>query len=168
MKVLQVLLILVLCFAIAGCGTPGKSMSKVEYDYNITTDFTNIRTYDWHPESSYYTINQLDAVRIKTAVDAQLKAKGMENTSESPDFLIIVYGGARREYTTRWRGWDDDLWYEQGRLKLAFFDTRSNEIFWWAETRADVFYNMEPEEKNKVVDDAVMRIMAKFPPGSAN
>ena len=168
MKFLQLLLILALCFAVAGCGTLGKSMSRVEYDYNVTTDFTNIRTYDWHPDASTNKINLLDAARIKAAVDGHLKAKGMESTSRSPDFLILVYGGARREYTTRWRGWDDELWFEQGRLKLAFFDTRTNEVFWWAETRADVFYNMDPKEKNKVVDDAVMRIMDKFPPSASN
>ena len=162
MKVLQVLLILMLCLAVTGCGTPAKT--RVEYDYNVTTDFTNIRTYDWHPDASANKINQLDAARIRMAVDANLKDKGIENSTESPDFLILLYGGARREYTTRWRGWNDELWYEQGRLKLVFFDPQSNEIVWWAETRADVFYNMDPEEKNQVVDDAVMRIMAKFPP----
>lgn len=166
MRALHVLLILTICFATAGCGTLGKSMRRVEYDYNVTTDFTSIKTYDWYPASGDNKISQLDTVRIKSAVDSQLKAKGIENSSESPDFLIIMYGGARREYTTRWRGWDDELWFEQGRLKLVFFDTKSNEVFWWAETRADVFYNMEPNEKNQVVDDAVMRIMAKFPPSA--
>ena len=167
MKFLQALLILTLCFAAAACGTLGKSMNKVEYDYDVTADFTNIKTYDWHPKSGYNKIGQLDEVRIRTAVDYQLKTRGIENSSASPDFLIIVYGGARREYTTRWRGWEDELWFEQGRLKLVFFDTKSNQVFWWAETRADVFYNMDPEEKNQVVDDAVRRIMAKFPPGSS-
>ena len=167
MKFLQVLLILTLCLAVAACVTLGKSMNKVEYDYDVTTDFTDIKTYDWHPDAGYNKISQLDAVRIRTAVDYQLQTRGIENSSASPDFLIIVYGGARREYTTRWRGWDDELWYEQGRLKLVFFDTKSNKVFWWAETRADVFYNMEPEEKNQIVDDAVRRIMAKFPPDSS-
>ncbi len=167
MKILHILLISTLCFATAGCAPLGRSMSDVAYDYNVTTEFSRIKTYDWHPTAGATKIDQLNAVRIKSAVESQLEARGIRNSSESPDFLIIVYGGTSREYTTRWRGWDDELWYEEGRLKLAFFDTTSKQVVWWAETRADVFYNMEPEEKNQVVDDAVMRIMAKFPPNSS-
>ena len=141
-------------------------MDQVSYDYNVTTDFSSIKTYDWHSTSGTTNVNQLAAARIKSAVENKLQAKGIEYSSVSPDFLIIVYGGSSREYTTRWRGWDEDIWFEQGRLKLAFFDTKSNEVFWWAETRADLFYDMQPELKNNVVDDAVNRILAKFPPYS--
>ena len=164
MKVLHGLIILTLCLLAAGCTTPGKSMDEVAYDYNVTTDFSSIKTYDWHPTSGVNNLNQLTAARIRTAVDSELQAKGIEHSSATPDFLIIVYGGNSHEYTTKWRGWNDELWYEQGRLKLAFFDTTANQVIWWAETRADVFYNMEPDRKNKVVDDAVIRILAKFPP----
>lgn len=167
MKILHILLILMLCFLTACCITLGRGANEVDYDYNIRTDFTRVKTYDWHPTYGATNISQLDTVRIKSAVESELEARGIVYNSESPDFLIIVYGGSSREYTTRWRGWDDELWYEQGRLKLAFFDPGSNEVFWWAETRADVFYNMEPEEKNQVVKDAVTRIMAKFPPSSS-
>jgi len=158
---------LTLCLATAGCSTLGRSMDEVPYDYNVTTDFSSLKTYDWHPTSGGNNLNDLTAARIKSAVESELQAKGIEYASVSPDFLIIVYGGNSREYTTQWRGWDEDLWFEQGRLKLAFFDTKSNEVFWWAETRADVFYNMDPEYKNKIVDDAVNRILGKFPPDSA-
>ena len=164
MKVLRGLLILTLCLLAAGCTTPGKSMEAVAYDYNVTADFSSLKTYDWHPTSGGHNLNQLNAARIKSAVNSQLQSKGIEHSNVSPDFLIIVYGGSRREYSTKWRGWDDELWFEQGRLKLAFFDTESNEVFWWAETRADVFYNMEPDSKNMIVDEAVDRILAKFPP----
>jgi hypothetical protein len=164
MKIPYILLALALCFAAAGCAPLGRSISDVDYDYNVTTDFKRIKTYDWHPTSGTTKMNQLTTARVKQAVENQLNAKGIENSSESPDFLIIVYGGISREYTTRWRGWDDELWYEEGRLKLAFFDPASNQVFWWAETRADVFYNMEPDERNKVVNDAVTRILTKFPP----
>jgi hypothetical protein len=164
MKVLRVLLILSLCLTAAGCANLGKSMDGVAYDYNVTTDFSRIKTFDWHPTSGGTRLNQLTTARIKTAVVSELQAKGIEYSSDDPDFLIIVYGGNSREYTTKWRGWNDELWYEQGRLKLAFFDTTANQVIWWAETRADVFYNMEPDRKNKVVDDAVIRILAKFPP----
>ena len=91
MKVLDLLLILSLCLIAVGCATPGKSMEEVAFDYNVTTDFSSIKTYDWHPTSGGTNINQLTAARIKSAVDSKLQAKGIEHSSVSPDFLIIVY-----------------------------------------------------------------------------
>jgi hypothetical protein len=143
------------------------SKDAVAYDYNVTTDFSGIKTYDWHPTVGATNINQLTKARIRKAVGVKLAAKGIDHSNVHPDFLIALYGGSSREYTTRWRGWDDELWFEQGRLKLAFFDTGTNEVIWWAETRADVFYNMEPDDMTKIVDQAVERILTKFPPESA-
>lgn len=164
MKFIGVLLSLLLIVTTIGCQSMVVVYPEVDYDYNITTDFSNIKTFDWHPTSGGVKIDQLNMVRIKDTVDTQLKAKGVEHSTVAPDLLVVMYGGTTKEYTTRWRGWDDDLWYEEGRIKLAFFDPQSNKVVWWGETRADVFFYMEPEEKNKLIEQAVTRILSKYPP----
>ncbi len=164
MKLISAILSLLLLITTIGCQSAGVMYPDVDYDYNITTDFSNIKTYDWHPTSGGLKIDYLNMVRIKDAVKTQLKAKGIEHSSIAPDFLIVMYGGTTKEYTTRWRGWNDDLWYEEGRIKLAFFDPQSSEVVWWGETRANVFYYMEPEEKNQLIEQAVTRILFKYPP----
>jgi hypothetical protein len=164
MKTIGVLLGLLIMVSTIGCQTQRVLYPDVDYDYNITTDFSDIKTYAWHPTSGGVEVNHLTIARIQNAVDTQLQAKGMELSSKEPDFFIVMYGGTSQEYTTQWRGWDDNLWYDEGRIKLAFFDTQSNKVIWWAETRADVFFYMEPEEKDKIVADAITRILAKYPP----
>jgi hypothetical protein len=54
--------------------------------------------------------------------------------------------------------------YEVGRLKLALYDAKSNEEIWWAETRADLFHHMSPEEKDRMIAFAVHRILEYYPP----
>ena len=164
MKTIGVLLGLLLMVVTLGCHTQKVVYPDVDYDYNINTDFSDIKTYTWYPTSGGVKINHLTIARVKNAVDTNLQAKGMKLSSHEPDFYIVLYGGTSQEYSTRWRGWDDNLWFNEGRIKLAFFDTQTNKVIWWGETRADVFFYMEPEEREKVVDDAITRILAKYPP----
>jgi hypothetical protein len=164
MKTIGALLGLLLMVSTIGCQTQRVVYPDVDYDFNITTDFSDIKTYTWHPTSGGVKVNHLTIARVQNAVDSQLQAKGLEISLNEPDFYIVLYGGTYQEYTTRWRGWDDNLLYNVGRIKLAFFDTQTNKIIWWGETRADVFFYMEPEEKDKIVGDAVTRILTKYPP----
>ena len=167
MNNLRVLLIIFFMFIVFGCASMGKGPTDVVYDYDINTDFSSLKSYVWHPTTGGIKTNQLVIVRVKNAVEANLQTKGLELSTTSPDFFIVMYGGTRKQYTTSWRGWDTDLWFDEGRIKLAFFDSRSNDIIWWAETRADVYHDMPPEEKTTLVADAVTRILDKFPPKPA-
>ena len=164
MKTLRVLLILYLMIITAGCYSMGSVPAYVDYDYNVGIDFSSINSYNWHQISEGVDFDQLVMARVKKAVDTRLQGKGLQLSTDAPDFLITMYGGTRKEYTTEWKTWGAELWYEEGRIKLAFFDTRSNDLIWWAETRANVHFEMTPEEKDKIVENAVTRILDKFPP----
>jgi hypothetical protein len=164
MKPLGALLIVVLIGGTFGCNSHVGISPNVDWDYDVTRDFSRIKTYDWHAASGGIEINNLVLVRIKDAANTQLQAKGLEWSTNDPDILIIVYGGSRQQYTTRWRGWDDNLWYDEGRLKIQFFDPHAGAMIWWCETRADVYFQMPPEEMTQLVAKAVTRIIDKFPP----
>jgi hypothetical protein len=164
MKALGVLLVLPLLVATISCQTQKLVYPDVDYDYNVATDFSEIKTYAWRSGSGDSKIDKLNIERVRKAVNANLQSKGMEQSPHDPDFYIVLYGGTHNEYTLRWRGWDDNLMYSEGRIKLAFFSPRLNKMIWWGETRADVFFYMEPEEKDKIIGDAVTRILATYPP----
>jgi len=166
MNNLRALLIIFFLFIFLGCALTDKGPTDVVYDYDINTDFSSLKSYEWHTTTGGINTNKLVIVRVKNAVEEKLQTKGLELSPRNPDFFIIMYGGTRMQYTTKWRGWDADLWFGEGRIKLAFFDARSNEVIWWAETRADVYHNMPPEEKTTLVADAVTRMLEKFPPKS--
>ena len=54
--------------------------------------------------------------------------------------------------------------YNVGRLKLAMYDAQSNQEIWWAETRADLFHELTPAQKEAVVATAVQDILEYYPP----
>ena len=164
MTKLRTLLIIFFLFMFLGCASSEKGLTDVVYDYDITADFSSLKSYGWHRTTGGIRTNQLVIGRVKNAVETKLQTKGLGLSTHNPDFLIVMYGGTRKQFTTKWRGWDADLWLDEGRIKLVFFDARSNEVIWWAETRADVYYNMPPEEKTTLVADAVGRMLEKFPP----
>ena len=64
---------------------------SVSYDYDKSFELVQISTYDWLPIHKDANINNLDAERIQEAVNAELKAKGLNLTPENPDILIAVH-----------------------------------------------------------------------------
>ena len=97
--------------------------------------------------------------RIISAVDNQLASRGYRNVTSAPDFQIALFGIALEKLDS----WNYVV-YEEGRLKLSFYETQSGELIWWGETRARLKPDSLPEEKEQRVKDAVSRILEKFPP----
>ena len=161
-----IILMVLVAFSMVACMTPEIDKS-VRYDFNVNTDFNDIKTFNWHPTSSTLNMEHLTLERIKSAVKIGMTAKGFSAAKDSPDFLIVAYGGPEKVYTTKWLGdWSNDLYYERGRLHLSFVDPKSNQPIWWGETDAELKSYMTPDEKNEIIDDAIQRILSKFPPTS--
>jgi hypothetical protein len=106
--------------------------------------------------------------RIKTAIDTELMFKKLKKTSNNPDFLIAIYGVRSRIFTTVWRGPDEDLIVEKGKLILKFLDPKTHQVIWWAETRAILDPDIDPENKTDMLNEVVRRILQKFPPASSS
>ena len=106
--------------------------------------------------------------RIKTAITSELGSKNIRMTSNNPDFLISIYGVRSKIFTTAWRGPDEDLIVEKGKLILKFVDPKSNRVIWWGEARAILDPDMNPERETKMVNEVVQRILRKFPSASAS
>ncbi len=89
-------------------------------------------------------------------------AMGLKIAQQNPDVFLVMYGGDHKavDMTVMM----DYEVYTVGRLKLALYDAKSNEEIWWAETRADLFHHMTPEEKDRTIAFAVHRILEHYPP----
>jgi hypothetical protein len=151
----------------AGCATTAEISKGVNYDYNINFDFTKLKTYDLGPTPTTVGIEYLMMERIKTAIDTQLQTKNVKKTPRNPDFLVAIYGVRSKVFTTLWRGPDADLTVEKGRLILQFVDPETHRVIWWGETGAILDPDTKPADKTKMVNDAVHRILQKFPPASS-
>jgi hypothetical protein len=76
----------------------GARAQRVETDFDRSTDFSRYKTYAWreynlstqqHPENE-----KLIEQSLVEAVDAQLKAKGLKESRNNPDFHLSYRGGS--------------------------------------------------------------------------
>jgi hypothetical protein len=155
---------------------------NVKYDYDTKTDFASLKTYDWHPIPAKADIDRLNIERIKNAVDSQMAAKGLRKTPNNPDFLIASHVGSNEKviiddwgygygpYGGYWGGhWGPSggvsgYQYEEGSLILDFVDTKSKKLIWRGSAKAQVNSVKTPEKREKLIAEAVQKILEKFPP----
>jgi hypothetical protein len=168
MKVINKFLALGLMVLTVSCAVSVEIPKDVTYDYNVNVDLNNLKTYDLRPIPTTVGIEPLMVERIITAIDTELMFKQIERTSDNPDFLVVMYGVRSRLFTTAWRGPDEDLIVEKGKLILKFIDPKTNRIIWWAEARTILDPDINPQNRTDMVNEVVRRILQKFPPASSS
>jgi hypothetical protein len=180
MKGMKMFCLLICIGLIAGCSP----IYGVAYDYNKQIDFGKYKSYDWMPVPASASIDELVIARIKKAVDADLSAKGLVETTQNPDFLIAMHIGKKhRVQVEQWGygyygapGYWGGYWgpggvstyqYEEGSLILDFVDAGSKKLFWRGAAKAEVQNVNTPEKSEKLINEAVKKILSKYPPPPA-
>jgi hypothetical protein len=170
MKALSSLVGLCILVLTLGCASTTPVEHEVYFDYDVNFDFAKSKTYDWRTYPATLQVDQFARIRIEDAVNQQLATKGLRLSPNSPDLYVVMYEGKIKNFNLAALKVDYEV-YEVGRLKLVFFDARSGREIWWGETRADLFYQgtpeayqRTPEQKDKVINFAVARILEYYPP----
>ncbi len=162
---------------ISGCAT----VYDVKYDYDKQTDFAAFKFYDWMDVPDEASIDSLTINRIKKAVDNGLMAKGLIRSSDTPDFLIAEHTGSKEKVqVSDWgysygphRGYWGGYWgprnvstyeYEEGWLILDFVDAESKKLIWRGTAKAEIQNVDTPEKREKLINEAVEKILEKYPP----
>jgi len=152
------------------------SVYDISYDYDKQTNFAGLKTYDWLPVPREVKVDTLVQDRIKNAVNSELEARGLRMTSDEPDFSIAMHAGTEEKV-----GYSQDAWgygygsywgggryrkyeYEEGTLVLDFVDTASKKLIWRGAAKVFVDSKMTPEKIDKLVNEAVQKILKNFPP----
>ena len=174
-KTIQVFLVLFFIAFTVSC-----SIYDVRYDYDQQTDFTEFKTFGWMQVPEKAGISSLVVQRVKNAVNAELKAKGLMLMSNNPDFLIAVHLGTKdKVQVTDWgysygryggyrgSGRISTSQYEEGILILDFVDAKSRKLFWRGTAKAQVQNINTPEKSEKLTNAAVKKILKKYPPSSS-
>jgi len=115
---------------VPGCTVSEKTIyHEVTYDFDVDVDFSQIKTYNWVKMPATSRIDDFNQVRIKTVVNAKLKALGMKLDVNEPDVFLVMYGGGHKavDMTVVM----DYAVYDVGRLKLAMYDAQSHNEIWW-------------------------------------
>ena len=154
----------IVCFlAFAFSCAPTKTINhQVNFDYDIGADFSKYKTYEWVTLPGTSRIDKFDQVRIRDVVNNELNAKGLQIVSSDPDVFIVIFGGDTKAVDMT--ALMDYQVYPVGRLKMAIYDAKTNKEIWWGETRADLSYDMTPQEKDIAIALAVNKILDRYPP----
>ena len=161
-----------------GCVSP-----KIGYDYDRGADFGRYHTYAWVDGAQTATGDRrvqssLVDARIRTAIDAQLRAKGYTvSASGHPEFLVayrvgmkdMIKGASTQHYIgDRVHGTytttSDIQPYHEGTLLIDIVDAGSQTLVWQASAQAEVDQSLGPKERDERIGTIVRAMLAHFPP----
>ena len=141
----------------------------VTYDYDRGTDFTKLKTYSWLPLKPEDQISESSEQRIQTSVKKQLGSKGYKLVSKNPDFSIVAKVATKDEYWygSGYYGYRYAHKIEAGTLLLDFVIPREYRLIWRGKAVAVLDDSYSSEKLDKLVIEAVEKILKEFPPPSS-
>jgi hypothetical protein len=143
-------------------------------------DLRRYHTYAWAPADSFSTgdprldNNTFFMERVQRAVDGHLREKGFEPAgSRQPDFVVHYHARVEQRLDSRELRPDEPrceavecrpFVYDAGTLLIDLVEPRSNQLLWrgWAERGLEGVVD-DQTWMDATVDDAVTRIMKRFP-----
>jgi hypothetical protein len=152
---------------------------QVKTDYDRTADFTRYKTYSWE---KVQTQDALWVDRIKSAVNADLAAKGWTEVPSGGDVAIVAIEMTRNQQSLntfydgfgggwRWGGGFGDSTttvdtYKVGSLVVDLFDARTKNLIWRGSASDTLSDKSDNNIKN--LDKGVRKMFEHFPPEPKN
>jgi hypothetical protein len=146
----------------------------VKTDYDRTTDFSQYKTYSWE---KVQTQDPLWVERIKSAVNAEMTAKGFAEVASGGDVSVIAFEmtTTQRSLNTLydglgggWRfggGFGDATTvdaYKVGTLVVDLFDAKTKNLMWRG-SASDTLSD-KSDENIKNLNKGVQKMFDHFPP----
>lgn len=169
---------------ILGCST-----LEVSQDYDVQTDFSQLRTFAWQndvqPKYDDIRLNSslLDQ-RIRRAVEEALVSAGFVKTTRQEAQFLVAYELAVRQRIESQpqsgigfgvgmggpRGGvmvssgSDVRSYDQGLLLVDVLDPGSGRLLWRGKATDRFVQHSDPEKNTQKINETVIKVMAQFPP----
>jgi hypothetical protein len=157
---------------------------SVSVDYDPDEDFSGYRTFTWlpvpkQPTGDYRVDNPLLDARIRRAIERNLGSRGFLKVEDRvPDFYVVYHLSIEEKLDVRTvnRGYFDywgyyTSWpetyvtqYDEGALVIDIANAREKQLVWRGVGVRRLRGQSTPEQTTRDVDEAVDRILAKFPP----
>jgi hypothetical protein len=180
---------LILPAVIAAC-LAGCSSVSVKRDFDAAVDFAGYKTYAWQhaeqPQTGNPRIdNDLIDTRIRSAVDDNLRQKGYRRVEPAAaDMLVAYFIGFQRRISSSGGSMSVGMSrssagragsvglssgtqvsdFEEAHLTIDFIDPASDRTIWRGTGTRRTSGSTNPERITDRVNDAVQRILRKFPP----
>ena len=162
----------------------------VRYNFDKNTDFSKFKTYKWVALKDATPVNDLVDKQIKTAVEAQLAAKGLTKVDSDPADLYVGYQAAVGQekqftsYNSSWGygpGWYGGGWYGGGgmssgtttgqtttiyvgQLSIDMYDPANKDLIWRGVVSKTIDQKAKPEKQEKNLNKALTKLFKKYPP----
>ncbi len=194
----------VMVLMLALCYLGGCSSTPVTTDYDPDFQFSSVRTYAWMSVDAPVSqaavprradVNDLMRDRIRAALDAQMRAKGIQKVDgpKPADVLLTFHMGIEERvevydfhdhfgyypcfsrrcspgYGYYPGGIHHDHWeteYQQGRLIVDIVSPETKKLLWRGVSERRIPWLETPEERRLFIVDTVGAVMSHFPPGTS-
>lgn len=155
------------------------SSSKVIYDYDETTNFTQYKTFDFF-EDAGKGLSQLDIKRVTNEVTKSLKSKGMF-MSNTPDMYINIISkkkvlasrssvgiglgtGGRNVGFGISGGIPIGSKKINEELLIDFVDGKTNQLIWQGISNNKLKENASPDDKRVYYGKVIIKMLSNYPP----
>jgi hypothetical protein len=148
------------------------SSISVSTDYDRGADFDGYKTYAFFPQDENVAMSLVDK-RIRNSVNTHMQEKGFQLDESDPDLLVAYQTGVKERatvsgtsYGTWWGPGYRDVQvyqYEEGNLVLDLVDSVQKQLVWRGTASAVVG---DPSGQEAKIDEAVRKMLSKFPPKS--
>jgi hypothetical protein len=177
------LLVLIICWLSISCS----QTIQTEYDYRPEVDFSQFSQYSFLPFASQGS-ETIDQSRIKQALSQALSAKGLQAVPEDQADVLIAYHvftetkqkqrltstGGNYYYGRRYYGQSinmgttviEQIDYKLGHLVVDFISPDERKVLYHAEAAAQVGDVKTPQQRTKLIQQAVDEMLAQYPPES--
>src|SRR5271166_3193159 len=154
----------------------------VQTDFDHQANFSQYKTYSWQ---EIKPADSLWDARIKSAVDAQMAAKGWTQVDMGGDVAIVAIKTTQTQRTLQtfydgfgggwgWRRFGGGGFgesetteqdYKDGTLVVDLYDAKTKQLIWRG--RAEDTLSSKAEKNEKNLEKGVSKMFKKFPPDSA-
>lgn len=155
----------------------GCSPSKVIYDYDMKTDFSNFKTYSFF-EDAGNGLNEIDTKRFITSVEKYLDSLGFKKTVNPSFYINIVsektelpnnsnvgvgVGGGNPGVSI-----STGIFFGRNKIReritIDFVRSSNNKLFWQGILNTKVKEKIKPEGREALVNQIIAKILNKYPP----
>jgi hypothetical protein len=159
----------------------------VRYNFDKDADFTKFKTYKWVVLKDATPVNDITDKEIKSAIDAQLAAKGLTKVDTDTADLYIGYQGAvgqEKQYTsydTSWgygagygRGWyggptsgmstGQTSTIYVGQLAVDMYESAKKDLVWRGVVSKTLDPKAKPDKQQKNLTKAMTKLFKNYPP----
>lgn len=169
--------------ALVGCTSHSfESRVNVESYFNPDGNYGNYKTFGWVDYGTDIRVIEDGTTRerVRTAVDDEMKARGLKYDPRAPDLLIGYHGATERRMDdqqlqsyydesdyelAREPGKSIDSW-EVGTLMLMVFDARNGMMLWQATAQAELDEKrVSQREQRDRIEYAVKKMLETLPTG---